>query len=1137
MTPRSFLPLCVAFCFLFQPTFAAEDLPGFSIREPFGLAWGPDPVQYRIDLPQGRVKADGALRLVDEQGQIVPMQLTVLNAWPDQSIRTVTICFSASLAPDQVRTWKLLLSAKEAPATDLQVQEGDAIELSTSKTAIRLPAGSKTFNPPLAADQVPAPIQAIRLPNGKWVGRGWWQTEVKCTGYAVQIEKRGPVFARVSLRYDFEGGRTYSAQVDLHAGSDLAVISESYNLSEGKPMPMSGVGGMKADQRYSYVLPAFDSPDRALMWDWWGQTHARLPNPNAYCFSFDGLQPDSAQFHGRSQYGNLREGDGGLTYDQDGRFAYLNAYFQWGDEESLYMGLYNSSDPADMLGVVGLLPSQWLHPDITPHPDVTIQQYVQTTCLVFERRKSGEAFFRAPADLGKRVYGIGGLQRTLDRHLVSERYGPRPSKEPVWGAPLMQRHVRMGRLTLNTVKDWVLDYDEPSKYPRLFVPEGDRARYESRRTRKPLDVVQKDLEARKGPTDAEKKAVVEALAKTSALVRHFAQADKGHMDFGIEEGVLSDLAEDALASPACTPEQARELRKWLAAIAYFALHPDFVPPRTAGFGWGSANMMAQIQCRACRIVALLPNHPRGRDWRTQLAKVVTLYVEDQVNPAGATLECPHYGSMAITMPVMGLAALSSCGDVDMSRAQQRLRAAAQMRLATLLPYDLRGGFRSQTPQGDGYYDGEQTFAPLAGFFHTRDVELARQLAWGVRESNNDLGGHADSTFKLFDPGIEPLQPALGSAHFPGYGAVMRNGFPRRDEAYLQIFADGFSWGHGHCDRGTWVMYAKGAPLMIDFAGMYTPTMRQMWMHPGGLAFDIDQTARPATDHPDNDWWRKSNNEQYRKLATAPFTSVEPRSSPTAKDSLDTFGRITTFQTRPQADFAVMQRRIGYLHRVPFALQPSHGAEIFDDSVRQEIYLDKPFTWTRRFVFVKDADPVGHNYLVIRDDLPDNTQLDPFLNLWCLATKLDVQGQTAIYTGQHGVDLHCYIAEPATFIPFSRTLGHSAGFAFGKHYTATFGKKFREEQIQLQIPQSKRGAGYFVAIVPVKQGEAAPKFQTLAGGKALRVTFPDRTDTIILQGDGGKVEIDGRIVTAGSALLFGNDLIDLAQAPRLAPAAK
>jgi hypothetical protein len=232
------------------------------------------------------------------------------------------------------------------------------------------------------------------------------------------------------------------------------------------------------------------------------------------------------------------------------------------------------------------------------------------------------------------------------------------------------------------------------------------------------------------------------------------------------------------------------------------------------------------------------------------------------------------------------------------------------------------------------------------------------------------------------------------------------------------------------------------------------------------------------------------------------------------------GKVTAFRTTPQADYAEMQRNVGCLTRVCYMLKDVHGADYFSDSgAYQEIYPKSPFLWTRRFVFVKDADPTGHNYLVIRDDLPGNKEFDPCLNLWCLATDIKVNGQTAVYTGQHSVDLHCYVAEPASFTAKSRTVGHPCGFGFAAYYKAHFGKPFREDQIQLQIPQSKRDGGYFVAMVPVKQGEAVPKFETLAGGKAVRVTFPDRVDTVVLQPTPGEITIDGQKVTTASAVII------------------
>ena len=367
-------------------------------------------------VPQGAVTPSG-VQLADDAGRPVAVQLSEVEWWPgEKSVRKAAVSFMVTLAPNEERHWTLTAGRNPVKpvATDLKATidyRSGAIEIETARTGIRLAGGTKTFAEPVDPKGLPAPIQAVRLHDGPWIGKGWWQTDVKCTGYSARIAEQGPVFVRSKLRYEFEGGRFYAATVELTSGQDLAVVSEEYNLSEGKRYPMSGVSGMKPDVRYAYVYPKFASPDRALIWDWWGQTNAKLPIANAYVFSFgEGLRPDSADFRGYNKYRSLAAGDGGLKYDADGRFAYVNAFPQWGDEETPYLGFYNSKTPSRQLAVVALRPSGWLHPDVDPHPDATLQQYTQTTCLTFERRRSGEVFFRAAVDLGKRVYGIGGVR-------------------------------------------------------------------------------------------------------------------------------------------------------------------------------------------------------------------------------------------------------------------------------------------------------------------------------------------------------------------------------------------------------------------------------------------------------------------------------------------------------------------------------------------------------------------------------------------------------------------------------------------------------------------------------------------------------------------------------------------------------
>ena len=368
-------------CLISATTGCAAEQRTFSITEPFGLNWGPDRVSYAVAFPRGAVRPEG-VRLTDEAGQMVPVQLSELEQWPDKSVKTATVSFMATLTPNQHCTWTLTGGTRRVKPVAGDVKAvldaaAGTIRLETSKTGVQLLGGKAAFATPMDGAGLPAPIQGVRLPGNQWIGKGWWQTDVKCTGYSALVTDDGPVFARARLRYDFEGGKYYAATVELNAGQDMAVVSEEFNLSEGTGYPMSGLSGMKPEVKYAYVYPKFSSPDRALIWDWWGQTQAKLPTPNEYCFSFGKeLQPDRAEFLGYNKYNNIANagnrtssgGEGELKYDQDGRFAYINVYGQWGDEETPYLGLYNTQKPTAMLGVVGLRPSQWLHPDIDAAP-------------------------------------------------------------------------------------------------------------------------------------------------------------------------------------------------------------------------------------------------------------------------------------------------------------------------------------------------------------------------------------------------------------------------------------------------------------------------------------------------------------------------------------------------------------------------------------------------------------------------------------------------------------------------------------------------------------------------------------------------------------------------------------------------
>ena len=1093
----------------------------FTIREPFGLSWGPDRVNYRVEFPEGQVAANG-LALTDVLGNPVAVQLSGIALWGDKkTVQSATLSFMASLQPEEEGRWTLSAGTKavKQPATDLTVVEKNGlVQLGTRETGLRLPVGTVRFPAPVTADRVPAPLQALRLSGGRWIGRGWWQTDRPCLGYSVKVVEKGPVFARVALRYDFAEGTAYTGTVELSAGQDLAIVTEEFNLSQGESYEMPEQPG-KPGSRYQYVLPRFDPPDRGQLWDWWGGSHGRVPSPNCYNFSFyEGLKPDRCEWAGRmyhtgpqavAQVAPELQGSYGtpITYDQDGRWTSINAFLQWSDDESLYFGAFGATG-ADEVAIVGLRPSQWIHPDLDPHPVKSLQQFTATNNLWIERRTAPDLYLRAPTCLGRRMYGIGVLQRREE----TDKEG-----KATVTSDIMLRHVRQGRERLDEVKDWVLDYPETGKYPRLFIEPGDMARLQARV--RGNGVVEDNYNYQlgyllKGDAETGKQLVDVLLTQLRETVQATATRPWSHNSYGAGMARFASMADVALGVPECTPEQANRMRRYIAAIAYNCLSPDYVPPREAGYGWGSANMMESMRLRAALLnVCLLPNHPQGPAWRSFLAKFLVANTLAKIDPAGNTLEIGAYGGMSIEFATLPFVALSHTDtQVDMGPVLERLRAAARNRLSYLDPYDIRGGYRAPCTIGDSPYSSEYSLPLLAAALRQADPALTRQLIWGIRE-----GGSPEKMLgALIDPDEPAEVPDLHSELFEGGGMIMRNGFPSREETYVNMNAGSFAIGHGHNDRGGFLMYAQGAPLMMDWGSQYVPNMGAAWLHNGMVTFNHDETARPCPGKGKEGCYYTAGNKVWMDHTVEPFTCLETAVDPEAQNMDEGYGKAEAFVSLPAADFGVFVRKLTYLSRVPYMLQDTHQ-QFMAAGPAEAVWLQQPLTWTRRAVFVKSPDLRGPNYLVLRDDLAGNTELTPALNFWCLADRLDVQGSRATYTGQHGVNLEVYVADPTTFAPLSHRAGHTNGRDFGPHYQKVFGKPFKEEQTLLRIPR-KAGGGYFTALVPRRQGAAAPQFATVLDGNGIRVTFADgRVDTVIIMAQPGPVAVEGRKLT-GSAFV-------------------
>jgi len=213
-----------ALCML--PALAAALLAGeytVTLTDHTGRGFAPDLVTYTIPRPAN----PAAVRVLDGAGAALPAQVTI------GADGQAALSFVTALPPGATVRYTLRDDGQgpaAAPAVSA-TQDGDALILANQLLAVKTPAPqTKTFDRPVAAEALPAPILAFRGPDGAWRGAGSLRLKRPVTQFAVTRTAQGPVFTEVRYRLDYAGGGYYQATVRVTDRAPFAQVREEYDL-------------------------------------------------------------------------------------------------------------------------------------------------------------------------------------------------------------------------------------------------------------------------------------------------------------------------------------------------------------------------------------------------------------------------------------------------------------------------------------------------------------------------------------------------------------------------------------------------------------------------------------------------------------------------------------------------------------------------------------------------------------------------------------------------------------------------------------------------------------------------------------------------------------------------------------------
>ncbi|HOF86781.1 MAG TPA: hypothetical protein PLZ36_01585, partial [Armatimonadota bacterium] len=763
-----------ALCML--PALAAALLAGeytVTLTDHTGRGFAPDLVTYTIPRPAN----PAAVRVLDGAGAALPAQVTI------GADGQAALSFVTALPPGATVRYTLRDDGQgpaAAPAVSA-TQDGDALILANQLLAVKTPAPqTKTFDRPVAAEALPAPILAFRGPDGAWRGAGSLRLKRPVTQFAVTRTAQGPVFTEVRYRLDYAGGGYYQATVRVTDRAPFAQVREEYDL------------GTDADTDcWQLDLSAGWQPDAAEHMNVAGQGNGPVQYPSL-------AQEEKAK------PGNINPA---LNTDNGGdlplRFIHHDSC--WGSKFVAFYGIHaaaaRKADPNQypMAIVAPLHKGDWRRSPSLPvyvkDGQVRVQLPMATwpSSWLNEPRSDVSPFSchehdaALPVTYGRRVWA---LVLAKPAHHVTG-YGDATTT----ASPAYAVRALYGIVGLDRYKDYLLEWpDTKATYPRVFTTPAWQAQ--------PAEAVAPNFKVNTSGRSLPQSIL---YIMTSLSIHH-------HQTTGDFGGPIGN-AEAALANPNLPEAQRRQLRAQLALLSYLLIEPD-VTSAGNGSHHGNPNMGVSRLSDRSNLAALIPDHPMHSAWSEYMARFLAYKMGSFMAPEGgwfeygASYHMHGYGKIA-----RGIMGVLSSRPPQADQIWAYHRADMDYFLNLLSPVDTRYGSRTIPGTANSAVGQSPHYLQAMGTVADTDPAFAANLRWAWDQNGRMIGTGADGITipAMIRPSIAAKEPTLASRVYPGFGVIFRaHQGPEETCLYLR---SGYLWSHWNQDQGNLMLYAKGAVLL------------------------------------------------------------------------------------------------------------------------------------------------------------------------------------------------------------------------------------------------------------------------------------------------------------------------------------
>ena len=211
-----------------------------------GILSNPTSLDFQNELVRLKIPSQGPVGkfIVKQENTEIPYQVEKINGKQE-----LWVC--GNFAPNSSYRFEAAPGVPKKFQKKVILQKAGSFYLiDNGKICIKIPTVAKS--------NIPSPIHSIKLANGHFVGTGFWKTNKKLKKYSVIVVGDGTLFAKLRLRYDFEGN------VDENQGTQPFAEFEIMLAPKWEHVSILERHEMGQDDYWEFVMSEGWSPNNGI---------------------------------------------------------------------------------------------------------------------------------------------------------------------------------------------------------------------------------------------------------------------------------------------------------------------------------------------------------------------------------------------------------------------------------------------------------------------------------------------------------------------------------------------------------------------------------------------------------------------------------------------------------------------------------------------------------------------------------------------------------------------------------------------------------------------------------------------------------------------------------------------------------